>query len=48
MEKCVFFMQHIHELFTPETEHHAYMVKTPILYMKILRNFVCFFKGGFD
>jgi hypothetical protein len=31
-----------------KTEQHAYMFRTPIIHVEILRNFTCFFNGGFS
>ena len=46
-KSALFFSEKILQFLRLKIEHHAYMLIVPILYVKILCNFVNFFNGGF-
>jgi hypothetical protein len=46
-EKCVFLTEKILQVLRLKNEHYSYMFRTPIIPVKILRNPVYFFNGGF-
>jgi hypothetical protein len=46
-ESGFFRNQKILQVLRLKTEHYAYMIRTPIIPVKILRNFYHFFNGGF-